>query len=103
MNDLLQKENTFLKGDHADNDQKSVEIIEKLTQEVKDLTANRAKQTEKVFAQVLQLGSVASHLKDMVKLSYIEKDPKKNQDLIYEYVEMNFENTVKNLVKTIQE
>ena len=95
MNELLQKECTILKGQHADSDHKSAEIIEKLTQELKDLSTQRVKQTEKVFAQVLQLGSVASHLKDLVKLSHIEKEPKKNQDLIYEYIEMNFENTVK--------
>ena len=58
-----------------------------MQQEIRDLTQTRIKHTEKVFAQVLQLGSVASHLKDLVKLSYIEKDPKKNMDLIHEYIE----------------
>lgn len=57
------------------------------------------------MSQVLQLGSVATHMKDMIRLAQVGMNDKENQEnsnKITEYVETNFEGTVKNLVKIIQ-
>lgn len=56
------------------------------------------------MSQVLQLGSVASHLKDMMKLGQVgikDKTQKENYDKISDYIDSNFEGTVKNLIKII--
>lgn len=57
------------------------------------------------MSQVLQLGSVATHMKDMIRLAQVginDKSNQENSDKITEYIETNFEGTVKNLVKIIQ-
>lgn len=55
---------------------------------------------EKVYAQVLQLGSAAEHLKDLVALAKLDQY-KCNVDQIVDYIESNLENTVYTLVKAL--
>ena len=57
---------------------------------------------EKVYAHVLQLGSVAEHLKDLVGLAKLDQY-KSNTDQIQEYIESNFENLVQQLLKVLHE
>lgn len=57
---------------------------------------------EKVYAQVLQLRSVAEHLKDLVGLAKLD-EYKSNTDQIQEYIESNFENSVLQLIKVLHE
>lgn len=57
---------------------------------------------EKVYAHVLQLGSVAEHLKDLIGLAKLD-EYKSNADQIQEYIESNFENSVHQLLKVLHE
>jgi len=57
---------------------------------------------EKVYASILQLGSVAEHLKDLVGLAKLDQF-KSNAEHIQEYIECNLENTIFQLIKTLHQ
>ena len=75
---------------------------EKFEKEVMEIDKKKQKHLDKVYSQILQLNSVASHLKDLVNMSEIQKQNKSCED-ISDYIEMNFENTVKSVIKQIQQ
>ena len=80
----------------------SVLHAEKFEKEVMEIDKKKQKHLDKVYSQILQLNSVASHLKDLVNMSEIQKQNKSCED-ISDYIEMNFENTVKSVIKQIQQ
>jgi hypothetical protein len=57
---------------------------------------------DKIYGQILQLGSVASHLKDLVRLAEIESRTGISSK-INDYIEMNLESSVRNMTKLVHQ
>ena len=98
MNDLLVNENQILQGKLKKTQEISVKHAEKFEKEVIEIDKKKQKHIDKIYSQILQLNSVASHLKDLVSMSEIQKQNTHCQDMV-DYIESNFENTVKNIIK----
>ena len=76
-----------------------------LKKQLKEKDQKKIRNYEKVMSQVLQLGSVGTHMKDMIRLAKVcmnDKEHQGNANKIIEYIDTNFEGTVRNLVKIIQ-
>jgi hypothetical protein len=60
------------------------------------------KEKEKMVSQIIQLGSAAEHLKDIMRLAIVGKNDTENAEAskkVINYIELNFETNLKYLLK----
>ena len=71
MNELQQKETHMLRSKLYRLEEDAVKEIELMNNKVTDNKIMKQKSLEKVISQVMQLGSAAIHLKDLIKLAEV--------------------------------
>lgn len=102
MNDLQHKENDMISRKKQNNDEIHIKAIQQYSNELAEIQKKKIRNFEKIYAQVLQLASVAEHLKDLVGLAKLDEF-KSNTDQIQNYIESNFQNSIYLLIKMLDE
>ena len=72
MNDLQTKENDIIFKKKEAADSVNAKTIQQYSNELAEMQKKKMRNFEKVYASVLQLGSVAEHLKDLVGLAKLD-------------------------------